>query len=154
MKRHQMEAMIWDPEGLAKLTRMVQDLRPTVGEIGKGSAAPVSLVMPAEHRTHDDRPTVDRRQAKHVDFAVTSGVNFGIARFLSADRGSDSVTALRLASKACATKPSDANLLFLELAINALTSERALDDKQERAVEDAIKIVISADQENAKGSDG
>ena len=61
----------------------------------------------------------------------------------------------RLARKAFFDESSDANLLFLEAAINQVTSKRALDKEGERVVEDAIQAFISGDQpKNAKGVDG
>jgi hypothetical protein len=150
-----MERLILDPERLEKLTRKARDLRERLGDIGNGSANPASRVAPVEPRAHETRPTAEEVKADYENLTVSTGMNFAVARFLFAERGCDSETNLRLARKAFFDESSDANLLFLEAAINQVTSKRALDKEGEKVVENAIQDFISGDQpKNAKGVDG
>ena len=154
MERHELERMLLDPDSLKKFIERATAFRKTFGEVGNGSGNPASRIMPVKPQDHARRPTADEVQSNDGNFTVRSGANFSIAQFLSAERGSDLQTDLRLARKACSDKPSDANWLFLEIAITQLTSQRVLDEKGEKAVEDAINVLTTADRPNKAKGDG
>lgn len=152
MERHELERMLLDPKSLKRLVRRAKEFREKFGEVGVCSGQPASRVMQVDSPGHHRRPSADEARSDDGNFTVRSGANFRVASFLSAERDSDLETDLRLARKACADKPSDANWLFLEIAITQLTSQRVLDEKGEKDVEDAIKVLISADRpKNEKG---
>lgn len=154
MERHELERMLLDPESLKRLTKRAQEFREKFGEIGNSSGNPASRVMPMKPQDHAQRPTAAEAHANDGNFVVRSGANVAVTSFLSAERGADLLTDLRLARKACYDKPTDANQLLLELAINQLTSARELDEKEQKDVDDATKVLISADQPKVARSSG
>ena len=151
MERHELERMLRDPKIQNWLGRSAKEFREQFGDIGNGPASAASRVKAVESRAYDRRPTADEAKSNDSNFTVRSGANLTVARYLSAERGSDLETDLRLARKACSDRPSDANRLFLEIAINQVISSRALDEQGEKAIEDAIYVLTYADRpERAK----
>lgn len=146
MEQREFEQALLDPQFMKRLAKQVKQFQDSQGELKVGSGQPVSRIKQVEHTTYARRPTAKEAQANDGNFVVRNGANVAVTSFLSAERGADLLTDLRLARKACYDKPSDANRLLLEFAINQLTSARELDEKEQKHVDDAMKILISEDR--------
>lgn len=146
MERREFERALLDPQFVKRLAKQAKRFQDSPGELRLGSGHPVSRVAQVEPTAYARRPTAEEAQANDGNFVVRSGANVAVTSFLSDERGADLLTGLRLARKACYDKPTDANRLLLELAINQLTSARELDEKEQKDVDDAMKVLISADQ--------
>jgi hypothetical protein len=146
MERGEFEQALLDPQFVKRLLKQAKRFQDSPGEHRLGSGHPVSRVKQVEHTAYARRPTAEEAHANDSNFVVRSGANVAVTSFLSAERGTDLLTDLRLARKACYDKPTDANRLLLELAINQLTSARELDEKEQKDVDDAMKVLISEDR--------
>ena len=154
MERSEFERALLDPQFVKRLAKQAKRFQDSPGELRLGSGRPVSRVAQVEPTAYARRPTAAEAHANDGNFVVRSGANVAVTSFLSAERGADLLTDLRLARKACYDKPTDANQLLLELAINQLTSARELDEKEQKDVDDAMKVLISADQPKVARSSG
>lgn len=149
MKRSEFERALLDPQFVKRLAKRAKRFQDKPGEHRLGSGHPDSRVDQVEPTTYAKRPTAEEVQANDSNFVVRSGANAAVANFLSVERGADLVTDLRLARTVCYDKPTDANRLLLEIAINQLTSARELDEKEQKDVAEAMKLLISSDRPNA-----
>jgi hypothetical protein len=146
MEQREFERALLDPQFVKRLAKQVKRLQESPGELKFGSGQPVSRVKQVERTDYARRPTAKEAKDNDSNFLVRSGGNVAVTSFLSAERGTDLLSDLRLARKACYDKPTDANRLLLELAINQLTSARELDEKEQMHVADAMKVLISEDR--------
>jgi hypothetical protein len=150
MERYELERMLLDPDALKKLTEMAKELEEKHGRIEATSNRSASRVRPVEIRPYEMRPTTDEIRANDRNYAVTSATNRNVARFLTASRETDPLSLVKLAAQMCKDEASDANRLYLEVAINQVSSEQALDEKGKRIVKEAIQVLISTDAPEKK----
>lgn len=152
MKKQEMERMLMDPEGLKKLSERALALKQKYGETDS-RAQFTSKIRRVEPVPHEIRPTTEEIRANDLDHFERRAVLGSVERFLPDLATKGPKETLSLFASRCKDSPSFNNQLLVEDAINRLTTQGELDDKTEKLVTDAIKV-LGAEKAVKRGKTG
>ncbi len=150
MKKVEMERLLMRQDQLKVIAERAEYLKAKYGEQGTTGGTEAAKVAVVRQLAHELPQTPEEIAANDHDVVARSELLPDLTQFIPDYREHDPHVLLRTLSKKFRTKPAPSELLLLENLINKITSTGQVDKSDEKLIEEAIQVLMYADEPNEK----